>query len=445
MPIEIQKVTDPLKITTDPVLLSCLTKQGIDKDYVELFQDYASSSLGKEHSPYAKFYRDLKSNKLFMVVSGLPKVDENGVKVEVGWTRAGNIYNSKANLFQARVQGTTVEIVDKLSYNPQLFLRGVEQSCGRSSLLPVDPINSNYLENTLEWDYGICKRRLRLIEGAILGSWVFGNKPAGEIRIKYNQAGNIKLGLGQFAITDDEEVIKPEDFDKLTQLPPGGYPVIISDDLTVYATASDGSTYLTGTVWLTVRNATTGHDTVYATGTNLSIITYFATPSYALYRGFEYFNTSALPDDCTITGAVLSLYGYAQGEIDAGHADLCLYAGTQADPLVKEDYDSFGATLLTAGSYSYEYPWSLIAYTAATLNAAGLAVISKTGTTKFALRVKGDVDAAAPTGNYNYMYPFSNEKGAGYLPKLVVTYTPAAGGGGGSSQIALLYNRMRRR
>jgi len=60
-----EKVTDPLKIVTDPVLLSALAKQGIDKDFVEFVQDYAPRSLGKEHSPYAKFYRDLNTNKRF--------------------------------------------------------------------------------------------------------------------------------------------------------------------------------------------------------------------------------------------------------------------------------------------------------------------------------------------------------------------------------------------
>ncbi len=44
---EIQKVTDPAKIVTDPVLLSALARQGVDKDYVEFYQDYAPSSGAK--------------------------------------------------------------------------------------------------------------------------------------------------------------------------------------------------------------------------------------------------------------------------------------------------------------------------------------------------------------------------------------------------------------
>ena len=41
------------------------------------------------------------------------------------------------------------------------------------TLLDIDPMNENYPNNTLEWDYGICLRRVRLIEGRLLGSWVF--------------------------------------------------------------------------------------------------------------------------------------------------------------------------------------------------------------------------------------------------------------------------------
>ena len=64
-----EKVTDPVKIVTDELVLRRLAEQGIDKDYVEFFQDYAPRSLGKEHSPYAKFYRDLKSGKRFRQVT----------------------------------------------------------------------------------------------------------------------------------------------------------------------------------------------------------------------------------------------------------------------------------------------------------------------------------------------------------------------------------------
>ncbi|MDI6815279.1 MAG: hypothetical protein QMC90_04285, partial [Dehalococcoidales bacterium] len=95
----VQKATQPSKVVTDPILLKELARQGIDEDYVEFVQDYAPRSLGKEHSPYAKFYQDLKSGKRFMVVSGLPMVKVAGHRVESGWLFAKEKYYSKANLF----------------------------------------------------------------------------------------------------------------------------------------------------------------------------------------------------------------------------------------------------------------------------------------------------------------------------------------------------------
>ena len=68
-----------------------------DKDYVEFIQDYAPRNLGKGRSPYAKFYRDLKSNKRFMVVSGLPMVKPDGEKFVVGFISIKNGFRSKAN------------------------------------------------------------------------------------------------------------------------------------------------------------------------------------------------------------------------------------------------------------------------------------------------------------------------------------------------------------
>uniref|UniRef100_A0A6M3IZN6 Putative tail protein n=1 Tax=viral metagenome TaxID=1070528 RepID=A0A6M3IZN6_9ZZZZ len=265
----IQKVADPLKKVTDPVLLSALVKQGIDSEYVKFTQDYAPAVVDgkkvKGQSPYSKHYRDLKSGKRFAVFSGLPMVDADGNKNISGWNDNGSLknprYTEKNNLFKASVDGNKVIIQvkndqpdgrkagDKLTFNPQLFLDGLEVSPSNTDAvrLPVDPTNPNYTDNVLEWDYGICKRRLRLIEGKVLGSWVFAKKPIGTVRIKYNQTGDFRLRLGQFKISDDEEQITPDQCDELAKFQ-GGYPVTISDSATFYpATANLSSTVGTST------------------------------------------------------------------------------------------------------------------------------------------------------------------------------------------------------
>ena len=66
------KVTDPKKIVTDKQVLKELAKQGIDKDYVEFHEDYSA-----EH-PFAKIYKDKKSDKFLMSISILPKARKEG-------------------------------------------------------------------------------------------------------------------------------------------------------------------------------------------------------------------------------------------------------------------------------------------------------------------------------------------------------------------------------
>lgn len=89
-----------MALVTDPILLQELARQGIDSADVDFDQDYAPRSLGKRHSPYAKFYTTIAGHakgRQFMVVSGLPMVDGDGTKIEVGWRVAGINYFSEKN------------------------------------------------------------------------------------------------------------------------------------------------------------------------------------------------------------------------------------------------------------------------------------------------------------------------------------------------------------
>ncbi len=455
----VEKVTDPQKQVTDIILLNHLAKQGIDKDFVEFFQDYAPRSLGKEHSPTAKFYRDLKSNKRFMVVSGLPMVDVDGNKIEVGWRVAGiNYFTEKNNLFRAKVQGTQVEVTirndqpggrkagDKLTFKPQLFLDGVEQLCGQSTLLPVDPLNSNYLENTLEWDYGICKRRLRIIEGRILGSWVFASKPSGEVRIKYNQTGDYRLRLGQFKVSDDEEVVKPEDFDGLALFLNQGYPVTIGDSATFYP---DPTTSVDGLVgdefnslsWANLRNeaGSAAYDAmVTEPGAYMHAKTVETNVWADLYRGYTLFDESSLPTGAVLSAATASVYGHArQNSLNLSDAKINIYSGVPASNtvLVASDFAiaKFGSTAycntgITYNNWKITDPyWNDFVFNATGL-AAAQAAADANGVLKLGWREQTyDANGGTPvwlTGNAWFSLTFKqSEYGNGYKPKLVVTYT----------------------
>ncbi len=329
-----QLKADPLFVPTDQQpkdeqVLKALAKAGIDKNYVKLEKDYGKSSEGK--SPYTKTWVDQKSGTRVMEISQLPMVNADGSFLDTTWsTKDGKNFSAGINQFIASVATNKVTVIvlnDQpdgkvkkdmaLSFQPQLYVDGkeVKPSVWTPTLLAVDPLNSNYTNNTLEWDYGICKRELRLIEGSILGSWVFPSKPSGTINIKYNQSGDFKLRLGRFAINSDEEQVTPKQFDELALI--GGYPVTISDSATFYP---DPTTSVDGMVMRYGTNLT-WDDIVTGAGTNsddaattMDVEIYSDTTAWiGLGRVIILFPTAALPDTANISAAVLSPYFYTFG------------------------------------------------------------------------------------------------------------------------------------
>ena len=149
------------------------------------------------------------------------------------------------------------------------------------------------------------------------------------------------------------------------------------------------------------------------------------------------FDTSAIPDIDTVTGATLSVYFTATTQ-GLGDTDLDLVSASPGSEsnIVAGDYQSnFGSTRLATGfSLSGISP---NAYNGFTLNASGLSHISKTGTTFFGMLLKWDLDDSF-TGTWagsvatNATIRFADYAGTAYDPKLVVehsevtaTFTPS--------------------
>lgn len=450
MPI-IQKVIDPTKIVTDELVLKRLAEQGIDKDYVEFWHDYAPRSKGKEYNPYAKFYRDLKSGKKFGVFSGLPMVKVEGHKIECGWLYAKGKYYSKANLFSAIVDGKQVQLTclsnqptgakknDRVIYKPQLFIGGSEILNGEQpTLLLVDPINENYKENTLEWAYGnISERRIRIIEGHYWDKFFILSHPYGRVSVKNNIKGNLKLKLGtaidakgnplRVSVIGDEEIIEASEFDKAV------YPVEIGASATYYPDAHEETSSVDGYVrrsgvdetLATIRgDAGTSHNDEL---TWMAIHLWASTTTNQfklLTKNIMLFDTSGLPDTAIISAATLSVYGEATGS-GLGKFDHHICASTPASntDLVNADYGELGST--SFGSYAFDD--HLTDYNNIALNASGIANISKTDISKFGARSSWDISGSFGgvwvSGAETKLVSWTAERGTGFKPKLVVTYT----------------------
>ncbi|GAI75330.1 unnamed protein product [marine sediment metagenome] len=113
-----------------------------------------------------------------------------------------------------------------------------------------------------------------------------------------------------------------------------------------------------------------------------------------------------------------------------GHGDVGIVEGLQSDPYDNADFGDHRTqnTLLHADYHDVSASWHLDGYNNITFNAGGIAVvqaaIDASALVKLCFRVWGDITDTDPAGNNDTRF-WANEKGAGFLPKLVITYTPA--------------------
>jgi len=213
------------------------------------------------------------------------------------------------------------------------------------------------------------------------------------------------------------------------------------DTLTVYPDADPETNSCDGYAQYSKANQTwaTCHDTA-GTGIN-DILANATTPMIqsgsttgrfnAIRRSFFFFYTAALTSNATISAAVLSIYGYDKYDPASWAPSFNIYdtTSTSTTGLASADYLTAGTTAYsTAITYAN---WSTTGYNDYTLNATGLAAISKTGLSRFCHRESTyDVANSAPTWSSNkscYTAVYLADRTATTEdPKLVVTYTLAS-------------------
>ncbi len=195
------------------------------------------------------------------------------------------------------------------------------------------------------------------------------------------------------------------------------FPVVIDPTLTVYSLSSDGNIYNSGSNYNTVRSALSG--TVNSTRSYISIGQWKTglPATYYIYRGFVFFNTSALPSNAYLDNATLSVY--KKDDYSATDFDITIQNGQPTyphNPMQSSDYNrnyysGNGGTLNTSGFTS--------GYNTIKLN--DLRWINKTGITQLCLRSSKDISGIAPTGS-EYVNVHSNEFLGMCPPKLVINY-----------------------
>jgi len=216
-------------------------------------------------------------------------------------------------------------------------------------------------------------------------------------------------------------------------------PPAVPEEMTFYPDAHPESTSVDGYVG-DFTSHQTWPDKVGAAGTQqnddgIYLLLYILADDWAntwttLNRSILLFDTSALPDACTVTAATLYLYGSRKVDNLGISPTLNLYSSNPAsdNALVNQDYATLGSipfcdTPITYAAFKTGDPGDPNLFA---LNAAGLAAISKTGITKLGLREASyDVPVNVPawiSDAGSHFRLFSADKGGDYRPKLVVTY-----------------------
>ncbi|DAC73366.1 MAG TPA: hypothetical protein DSN98_00330 [Thermoplasmata archaeon] len=205
---------------------------------------------------------------------------------------------------------------------------------------------------------------------------------------------------------------------KVSDLNAMTFPVVIDPTLTVYSTSSDGYISNSGTNYNTVRTASSG--TVNSSGTYITIGQKKGPgqpATYYIYRGFVFFNTSALPSNAYLDTATLALY--KKDDYSTTDFGITIQNGQPTyphNPLQTTDYnknyysgngEALNTSMFTSG------------YNAIKMN--NLSWINTTGTTKLCLRSSRDISGTTPTGN-EYVNVYSNEFLGSCPPKLVIVY-----------------------
>lgn len=194
----------------------------------------------------------------------------------------------------------------------------------------------------------------------------------------------------------------------------GGLSLGASGD-PVYGGAGDGTIikFLNpGYTWTNVHDATSAsadYDDTFEGQFVQSVESSDASSYYSIARGFLPIDTSALPDDATINGAVLNLRLTLISNQDNDGDDFIRVVQTdQPDPTVlgNDDYNNCGSTdNPVAGANDVDLgDMSANSYNAWTLNDVGIGWISKTGYTMLGMREGHDVLDHTPANNtYNYI------------------------------------------
>jgi hypothetical protein len=194
------------------------------------------------------------------------------------------------------------------------------------------------------------------------------------------------------------------------------YPVVIDPTLTVVSSLSDGDIQRSDSVYGFAWSGASGW--VNNAGSEITIGQKKYLSDYTVWRGFVFFNTSALSENANISNATLSLYKYS--DYSTTDFNVVIQNGQPTyphDPLQSTDYNK---NLYSGDGGSFNTSGFTSGYN--TIVLTDFDWIAPGGITKFCLRSSRDISGTAPTGNEYIVIHAKYDRMKRYPPKLIITY-----------------------
>lgn len=196
-------------------------------------------------------------------------------------------------------------------------------------------------------------------------------------------------------------------------------------NVTYFSDAKDGYNFNRGPSWHPLREDAVASNLPNTTDELIPVGTTPPPPDYYMWRGYVYFDTSALDDEAIIVGASLFLYGYT-GWFTAFPTDYLVVQSGQptypSDPLDKTDWDK---DFYTSGNTQFACAgWSNVGYNDIPFDAGDFSWINKTGWTKLCLRLESEINGNNPGTDLQWLTFWSaDELQVGERrPKLFIEY-----------------------
>lgn len=374
----------------------------------------------------------------YQAMLGAPKyLDDLVTSINCRWHFDAGLsaWVAEANLYGATVLRDAVVVQYKgstMSWTPSVYIGGKEVTPASTmpDLLIHDPINENYIGNTLQWRYDGFTRNLRIIEGMLIEYYIIDSLPSGDIEIRNNVVKSVGYTYTRPVYVYDADYKPVECVSSgigdvvitLEAMKTAKFPITIDPDSTFTTSASDGYLRYVDATYNTARTAGTAE--IVSAGISVAHCGQsLYDGDYYIDRVFVYFDTESLNDAINITSGYVAIQ-YSVSWLDTDF-DITIQSGMPTyphDPLVVADfsynyYSGDGGSNSTANHQS--------GYNRIYLNGTGLGWINVSGYTKFALRNDNEI-AGTPPVDSELIDIDTYEKGVGYRPMLVITYTSAS-------------------